>query len=47
MTSSEIPINTIKIPDNYKPSDDEEFMNPIQLAYFRKKLFRRLKKKYV
>ena len=38
MTSSEIPLNQIKLPDNYKPSEDEEFMNPMQLAYFRKKL---------
>ncbi|MEP2299022.1 MAG: RNA polymerase-binding protein DksA, partial [Kangiellaceae bacterium] len=22
----------------YKPSEDEEFMNPLQLEYFRKKL---------
>ncbi len=24
--------------DNYRPSEDEEFMNPKQLAYFRRKL---------
>ncbi|MEP1443811.1 MAG: RNA polymerase-binding protein DksA [Hyphomicrobiales bacterium] len=24
--------------ESYKPSEDEEFMNPFQLAYFRKKL---------
>lgn len=29
---------SIEIPDGYKPSDDEAFMNPIQLAYFRRKL---------
>ena len=38
MTSSEIPLNEIKLPNDYKPSEDEEFMNPLQLAYFRKKL---------
>ena len=38
MTSSEIPLNEIKLPNDYKPSEDEEFMNPMQLAYFRKKL---------
>lgn len=26
------------LPEGYKPSDDEEFMNPTQLEYFRKKL---------
>jgi DnaK suppressor protein len=29
---------TFDIPDDYKPSDDEPFMNPMQLAYFKKKL---------
>ena len=38
MTSSEIPLNEIKLPNDYKPSENEEFMNPMQLAYFRKKL---------
>ena len=28
----------ILLPDGYRPSDDEEFMNPLQLAYFRLKL---------
>ncbi len=28
----------IMIPEDYKPSLNEEFMNPIQKAYFRKKL---------
>ena len=28
----------VKIPEGYKPSDDEEFMSPIQLAYFQQKL---------
>ncbi|HPI62793.1 MAG TPA: RNA polymerase-binding protein DksA [Alphaproteobacteria bacterium] len=27
-----------KLPPNYKPSEDEPFMNPNQLEYFRKKL---------
>lgn len=26
------------LPDGYKPSPDEEFMNPLQLEYFRRKL---------
>ena len=38
MTSNEIPLSQIKIPDEYKPSANEEFMNQKQLAYFRKKL---------
>ena len=38
MTSNDIPLSQIKLPDGYKPSEKEEFMNPIQLAYFRKKL---------
>lgn len=31
-------VSTISIPDNYKPSEDEEFMSPLQLEYFRQKL---------
>jgi len=27
-----------KLPAGYRPSDDEEFMNPLQLEYFRQKL---------
>jgi DnaK suppressor protein len=27
-----------KLPAGYRPSDDEEFMNPLQLEYFRLKL---------
>jgi DnaK suppressor protein len=27
-----------KLPPDYKPSEDEQFMNPRQLEYFRKKL---------
>jgi DnaK suppressor protein len=26
------------LPPDYRPSDDEEFMNPLQLEYFRQKL---------
>jgi DnaK suppressor protein len=26
------------LPDNYRPSEDENFMNPLQLLYFQKKL---------
>ena len=26
------------LPDDYRPAEDEPFMNPLQLAYFRKKL---------
>ena len=26
------------LPDDYRPSEDEEFMNPLQLLYFQKKL---------
>ncbi len=28
----------ILLPEGYRPSEDEEFMNPLQLLYFRKKL---------
>ncbi len=28
------------LPPDYRPSDDEEFMNPLQLEYFRQKLLR-------
>ena len=38
MPNSEKPLDQIKIPDGYTPSDKEEFMSPLQLAYFRKKL---------
>ena len=30
----------ISLPPDYRPSDDEEFMNPIQSEYFRQKLLR-------
>ena len=29
---------TLTLPPNYRPSDDEEFMNPLQREYFRLKL---------
>ena len=28
------------LPEDYRPSDDEEFMNPLQVEYFRQKLTR-------
>jgi DnaK suppressor protein len=28
------------LPEDYRPSDDEEFMNPLQVEYFRQKLLR-------
>ncbi|CAI3922153.1 RNA polymerase-binding transcription factor DksA (DksA) (PDB:1TJL) [Commensalibacter communis] len=31
-------MNTISLKNDYQPSDDEEFMNPRQLAYFKAKL---------
>ncbi|WP_040507535.1 RNA polymerase-binding protein DksA [Gluconobacter morbifer] len=30
----------ITLPPDYKPSDKEEFMNPLQVEYFRQKLLR-------
>jgi DnaK suppressor protein len=30
----------ITLPPDYRPSEDEEFMNPMQLEYFRQKLLR-------
>ena len=38
MPNSEKQLDQIKIPDGYSPSDKEEFMSALQLAYFRKKL---------
>ena len=38
MPNSEKPLDQIKIPEGNSPSDKEEFMSPLQLAYFRKKL---------
>ena len=29
---------TVKLPKNYRPSEDEEFMNPVMREYFRQKL---------
>ena len=29
---------SVEIADDYRPSDDEEFMNPMQREYFRRKL---------
>jgi len=29
---------TVKLPKGYKPSRDEEYMNPMQIEYFRQKL---------
>lgn len=31
-------MNTLPLDDNYRPSEEEEFMNPRQRAYFKKKL---------
>jgi DnaK suppressor protein len=33
-----MPSNSVKLPKGYKPSEDEEYMNPQQLEYFRQKL---------
>lgn len=30
----------LSLPPDYRPSDDEEFMNPMQVEYFRQKLLR-------
>ncbi len=30
----------VTLPPDYRPSDDEAFMNPLQLEYFRQKLLR-------
>jgi len=30
----------VTLPPDYRPSEDEEFMNPLQLEYFRQKLLR-------
>ena len=32
------PVSTVLLPPDYRPSDDEEFMNPLQLEFFRRKL---------
>ncbi|RTK92693.1 MAG: RNA polymerase-binding protein DksA [Rickettsiales bacterium] len=31
-------MNKIILPEGYKPSEDEEYMNPMQLEYFKQKL---------
>jgi DnaK suppressor protein len=31
---------SVTLPPNYRPSEDEEFMNPLQREYFRQKLVR-------
>lgn len=31
-------VKTVKLPKGYKPSPDEEYMNPRQIEYFRQKL---------
>lgn len=33
-------VNRPTLPPDYRPSDDEEFMNPLQAEYFRQKLLR-------
>lgn len=33
-------MNKIILPEGYKPSEDEEYMNPMQLEYFRRKLIK-------
>lgn len=33
-------LNTIELPPDYKPSEDEEYMNPMQLEYFKRKLLK-------
>ena len=30
----------LTLPENYRPSEDEEFMGPLQVEYFRQKLLR-------
>jgi DnaK suppressor protein len=30
----------VTLPPDYRPNDDEGFMNPLQIEYFRQKLFR-------
>ena len=33
------PKSTVELPADYRPSADEEFMNPLQLEYFRQRLW--------
>ena len=37
-TSADGVASTILLPEGYRPTDDEDFMNPLQLAYFKQKL---------
>jgi len=37
-TATKAAAESILLPEGYRPSEDEEFMNPMQLAYFRQKL---------
>ncbi len=34
------PITTVTVPQNYKPTEKEPYMNPVMLEYFRQKLLR-------
>jgi DnaK suppressor protein len=34
----DVKLNTIDLPVGYKPTEDEDYMNPMQLEYFRRKL---------
>ncbi len=36
--SSDVPFSSTLLPPDYRPSDDEEFMNPLQKEYFRRRL---------
>jgi len=35
---TDMTVKTVKLPKGYKPSPDEEYMNPLQIEYFRQKL---------
>lgn len=37
-TAAKAPMTSTLLPPDYKPTDDEEFMNPLQKEYFRQKL---------
>lgn len=39
-SKSRTDVSLTLLPPEYKPSDSEEFMNPLQLEYFRQKLLR-------
>jgi len=36
--STDVPISSTLLPPDYRPTNDEEFMNPLQKEYFRRKL---------